>query len=187
MFLFAAIECDEDRTKAKKLYSKYKNLMYREAYNILGNVAEAEDSVSEAFLRIINNLHKIDEEKHLETASFMVRICTNVAKSKITQIAQRLDYEEPLDDNIHKSDSSFVPENLVISKESTDMLTDIISSLKPAYRDVIILRYYYSCGIDEICEILNQKKDTVKKQLTRAKKLIGEEYEKQNKKEKEQC
>lgn len=177
VIIFAIIENEEDRTKAERLYEKYKYLMYKKAYEILKNTSDAEDAVSQAFLRVINNLHKIDESNQPATASFLVMICKNVAKSKIDEIAKRMSFEDPIDDNLQYSSNSFLPENIVISKETTEQLSHAVNSLDEIYKDVILLRYYFDCSINEISGILNLKTDTVKKRLTRAKKLVCEKFE----------
>lgn len=43
------------------LYSHYKGLMLQKAYAILHDRMLAEDAVSEAFLRIYRNRHKVDD------------------------------------------------------------------------------------------------------------------------------
>ena len=79
MFLFT-IENFHDRLKTERLYLSYRKLMYKEAFEIVQNRHCAEDAVSESFVRIIDNLHKIDEQDCLKTRSFLVIICRNVAK-----------------------------------------------------------------------------------------------------------
>ena len=45
----------EDENIFERLYYKYRNLMYTVAFDILHNTSDAEDAVSEAFLRIAKN------------------------------------------------------------------------------------------------------------------------------------
>ncbi len=80
MILFTTIENFSDRFKIERLYMCYRNLMYKEAPEIVQNPHSAEDAVSESFVRIIKNLHKIDEQNRPKTRSFLVIICRNVAK-----------------------------------------------------------------------------------------------------------
>ena len=178
VILFSAIETEDDRKKAERLYEKYKSLMYREAYKILKNKQEAEDAVMTAFVRIINNLHKIDEKNHKATMAFLVRICVNVAKSRIKNISNQLNNEESVEENIENPDTTYIPHEFIISQETNNTLKEIICSLKPVYQEVILLRYYSDFSVLEISEVLDEKTDTVKKRLLRAKKIIAKEYEK---------
>ena len=90
MILFTTIENFSDRFKIERLYMCYRNLMYKEAPEIVQNPHSAEDAVSESFVRIIKNLHKIDEQNRPKTRSFLVIICRNVAKYAARAAAEYL-------------------------------------------------------------------------------------------------
>ncbi len=45
----------------RKLFSDYRQMMYKVAYDILHNSSDSEDAVQDAFLWIINNIEKISE------------------------------------------------------------------------------------------------------------------------------
>ena len=47
--------------KVERLYQKYKNLMYHEAFQILKDHAQAEDAIHQSFVKIMANLDKVDE------------------------------------------------------------------------------------------------------------------------------
>ena len=109
MFLFT-IENFHDRLKTERLYLSYRKLMYKEAFEIVQNRHCAEDAVSESFVRIIDNLHKIDEQDCLKTRSFLVIICQNVAKNiynkKIYLNNQPDAYEDVLPKSLKKLSDS---------------------------------------------------------------------------------
>ena len=177
MIFFKTIENNEQRAKAEKLYYIHRTLMYQIAYEILGNKQQAEDAVHESFVRIMKNLHKIDENNCPRTRSFLVIICRNVAvnmynKSKSIKNA---DYEI---DNI-SNDENNSPLDIVINKESLERLTSAIMELKPIYRDVFLLRYSHDFSREEIAEQLGITIETVKKRITRAKKILVEKLEKE--------
>ena len=52
------IENEEEKLKFIQIYEKYKDLMLYVAKHILGNDADAEDAVHEAFLASLKHLHK---------------------------------------------------------------------------------------------------------------------------------
>ena len=87
MILFTTIENFSDRFKIERLYMCYRNLMYKEALEIVQNPHSAEDAVSESFVRIIK---KIDEQNRPKTRSFLVIICRNVAKYAARAAAEYL-------------------------------------------------------------------------------------------------
>ena len=61
------------------LYSPYKGLMLQKAYAILHDRMLAEDAVSEAFLRIYRNRHKVDDPASDRSLSFVMTIVRNTA------------------------------------------------------------------------------------------------------------
>lgn len=52
---------EKEQEKLKLLYDIYEQPMYRIAYAILHHTEQAEDAVSDAFLRILKNLKKIGD------------------------------------------------------------------------------------------------------------------------------
>ncbi len=168
-------------TKLERLYYKYRYIMYTEAYNILQDSHLAEDALSESFLRIEKNQHKIDENNIEKTKSFLVTICRNVAKdiynkrnnaSTIPHDEAYIELQNPLD--------------VVITNESLAQIAQEIERLSPETRDTFILNIVHNMSIEEISKILNINKETVKKRLYRAKQQIknalkkeGIDYEKE--------
>ena len=65
--------------KIEQLYTLYEQKMYVIAYSILNNSWQAEDAVSDAFVKIIKNLHKIKDIKSDQTKKFIIRIIQNTA------------------------------------------------------------------------------------------------------------
>ena len=69
----------EERTKFKELYETYRDYMYWISYSIIHNKQDAEDSVHNAFLKIIRVLDKIDLEQPEKTKMFLTIIAKNTA------------------------------------------------------------------------------------------------------------
>ena len=80
MFIYLQmIEAPEERSKFEKLYLRYRDTMYAVAYRILQNPQEAEDAVHHAFLKIIENISKIQEIDCPKTKGYVVTIVENRA------------------------------------------------------------------------------------------------------------
>ncbi len=78
-FYLSMVETEEERNLISDLYTRYEQKMYYAALGILHNQHSAEDAVHEAFLRIINNLHKLYFENDKKTEALVVIIVKNVA------------------------------------------------------------------------------------------------------------
>ncbi len=167
---FTAIENAEDSFKVERLYYQYRKLMYKEAYAILQDTHLAEDAVDESFIRIIRNLHKIDEADVPATRNFLVIICRNVAKD-LYNSRMYLNKGDALTEEITTDDAGLVsdPSDIVINKNTKKIMVRIIQELDPIYRDVFLLKRVYDMRRDEIAAIFGISEEAVKKRLLRAK------------------
>ena len=68
------IETDEDKTKFETLYTEYKEWMGTIAFSILNNKHDAEDAVHNAFVKIAENIKKVDDPHSKKTRSYIVTI-----------------------------------------------------------------------------------------------------------------
>lgn len=179
MFLLI-IENEDNRLKAERLYEQYRYLMFSEAYEILQDKSLAEDAVQQAIIKIIDNLHKIDENNCPRTRNFMVIICVNVARS----IYNNRMYLNKQEDMVQELDSDTVdigndPLDILVDKDSVEQITKAIGSLNPIYRDVLLLKRAYGYSREEISELMEIPLETVKKRLLRARKMLSQVLEKE--------
>ena len=178
--IFAAIESADDSLKVERLYYQYRKLMYREEYEILKDKHFAEDAVDESFIRIINNLHKIEENNICRTRSFLVIICRNVAKDMYRSRIY-LNTGDNLSDEVTNEDTGIHsdPSDIIINKDTVKMVEKAIMNLDPIYRDVFLLKRVHGLSREEIAKIFGISVETVKKRLLRAKIKIISSLEKE--------
>lgn len=167
--------------KAERLYFKYRNLMFKEAFAILDDKTLAEDAIMESFERVMKSLHKIDENDVPATRNFLAVICRNVAKDIYKREKQNgglatAEGKESLD-NIEGAYSSV--EDIVVRRETLKTVLGAISNLPPDYKDVFMLRRVYGIGREEIANIFGITVPAVKYRLQKAKKMILDELEKE--------
>ena len=159
-----------EKDKFEQIYTLYRGLMFYIARRILPGEADAEDAVHQAFVSIIENLKKISEVRCPKTRSYVVIITERKAI------------------DILRSRSRLSPEAFEESTRGVELplpgdggLSDAMSRLPAAYREVLLLRYYHSYTVREIAPMLGRKPGAVQKLLTRAKaalrKILGQEDE----------
>lgn len=68
------IETAEDKTKFEILYTEYKDWMGTIAFSILHNKQDAEDAVHNAFVKIAENIKKVDDPLSKKTRAYIVTI-----------------------------------------------------------------------------------------------------------------
>lgn len=154
--------------KLENLYLKYKRIMYNISYGILHDYQLAQDAVQMSFIKIIENIKKIDEVDCNKTKAFVVIICRNISiniynKRKHNSALPIDEIEELLSDN-----SSDLEEQL-INIESLSLLKEKIKAIYEPYADIITLKYIFDYSEKEISKILDISEKNVRVRLHRAK------------------
>ena len=161
MLLFiTTIEDDIIRSKLEIIFEKYSGAMYGRAYAILENVSDAEDAVSDAFIRLFKNVDKINDPASLETKGFAVIIAEHCAID-IYRKRKRLN-ESELDENI-----TAIPGN--IEYVGDDKITAELFKLSSNYRNVLILKYVQGYEYPDIAKMLDISEENARKTGQRAK------------------
>ena len=179
MFLiFLTFPNESEKSKFEYIYEKYKKLLLYKANGILNDYALAEDAVSEAFLRVYKNLHKIDDPDSGQTVSFLTIIVTNTAiniinKNKNIPVADFDMYE-------NDTQSDFNLEEFVVSETIAEGMLKVINKLKPELKDCFLLMYANNLSYKEIAKILKISESNVTVRIHRAKKKIIELLREEN-------
>ncbi len=171
----AMIDTPEEKSKFEELYKEYKSTMFNFAMGILKDRYMAEDAVHNAFLKLINNLDKINKIKCNETRNFLVILVRNCSIDIYNQNKKIVPIDE-LDD----TDTLDLPE-LIEKRLERERVFEIISNMDEKYSDILMIKFFYDCSNEEVSRQLNIKPEHVAIRLFRAKaklkQLIMEEYE----------
>lgn len=73
------LETPEEKSLFEQIYLEYRGLMFHVAYEILHNEQDAEDAVHQAFVKIAENIKKIDDPMCPKTHSYVVTIVEHQA------------------------------------------------------------------------------------------------------------
>ena len=147
-------------------------LMFSIAYRMLGRVAEAEDVVQEAYLRL---QHTMDEGVAIESPkAFLATVTTRLAIDHLRSARVRRESYV----------GSWLPEPVIEDKEPAAVrqmeLAESLSmafllmmeTLSPIERAVFLLREVFDYGYDEISKIVEKGEDNCRQIFTRAKRRI---------------
>ena len=132
--------------------------LLRLAIAILGSTAEAEDTVQDVFVKLVEKCPDFESSEH-ETA-WLTRVTINLCRDRLR--SQWWKKRAPLLETYPARD-----------EEETNVL-ESVSALPSRYRTVIHLLYFEGYTIREIAEISGQTESTVRKQHSRAKKMLRE-------------
>ena len=159
------IESDEDRSKFEEIYQEYHSLMFYIAYRRMHHVQDAEDVVQHVFVKIAENIQKI-EPVSPKTKQLVVTMVDN----RVTDVF-RARGRHPTEAFYDTPANSFTTE-----LEDEDLLTKCILKLPEQQRMVIWLKYYYGYKLIEIAKMLGISLVSARKIDQRAKKKLESIY-----------
>lgn len=158
LIYLSMIESQDDRHKFERIYERYRNLMYHVAYKILRNPQDAEDAVHQAFVSIIQNIHKFVQIDCPETRSFIVLMTERKAIDLI-----RIRHSE----KILPLNEDWI--GLEIPAPGDHGLADALAKLPVRYREVLLLRFDNGYSTRELAKMLGLTESGVRKLIGRAK------------------
>lgn len=147
--------------------------MFSVAYRMLGSVAEAEDVVQEALLR----LHTAPDDIRSPEA-YAVTVTTRLAIDELRSARRRREHytgtwlPEPLVTTGDEADPAVVTGN---AAEISLAFLVLLERLSPVERAVLILREAFGYDYDEIAAVVERSAATCRQALHRARARLGQE------------
>jgi RNA polymerase sigma-70 factor (ECF subfamily) len=175
-----------DPSAIERMMQDHADRVYRLAYGVTRNEADAQEVVQDVFLTVFRKHASFEGRAAL--SSWIYRITMNTALNK--RRGKRHDVETSLDAELptyladgHRAgerawvlaDWSQTPESEVLSGESRAVLTRAIEALPDHYRAVLILRDVEGLSSDEVAAALGETVGTVKSRLHRARMVVREQ------------
>lgn len=141
---------------------EYADMVYRLAVVNTRDKYEADDVFQEVFMKLFRYKESIESEEHLK--AWLIRVTINQCKTVATSAW-----------NKRKVSMEAIAEVAVEEeKEDYSQVYEAVKALPEKYRQVIHLFYYEELQISEIAGILKRNEATIKTQLARGRKLLGE-------------
>ena len=148
------------------LYERYHSAMVALAYSVLGNRDLADDAAQETFVIACQKLGTLRQRDKF--AGWLASICRNVARSILRSKGKSatVNFQERFgnqNDTDHRRDA----------------IREAVWKLRPADRELIVMRYYDGFSQAQISGVLNISPQAVNGRLVRAKRKIAK-YLKRN-------
>jgi RNA polymerase sigma-70 factor (ECF subfamily) len=173
--LVAQVLLDKDQFRG--LVERYQHKLMRYIFRIGGKEA-GEDLLQEVFIHAYQNLSGFDQS--LSFSSWIYRITHNVVISHFRK--QKIRPEGNLhadgEDVLAKMYGDGDVEASANLRMDGERLRLAMDGLKPAYRDVLVLRYFEQLEYQEISDVLRIPMGSVAVYLSRAKKQLKSLYDK---------
>jgi RNA polymerase sigma-70 factor (ECF subfamily) len=160
-----------DKEAYEALVVRHSGKLFRVAFRITGNEADAEDVVQEAFLRGYRKLNSFEERSDFGT--WIYRIAVRCALNKIggaavdehSRVAEESDPEQS---QVQVADLAAGPDRLLLSGEIGAMQQMAMHSLTPTERTAFVLRHVEERTCEEIATALGIAPNAAKQAVFRA-------------------
>lgn len=136
-------------------------------YNIIGQQmtqADVEEAVSDVFLALWNNSHKIRPGM---TRAYLGSIARNHAKKKL----RKSGLTPELEDNILTLEGS-TPQQELEQQERRQIVQQAVLSMEQPDREIFLRHYYYGQTIPVICKQMHMTPSAIKSRLARGREKL---------------
>ena len=155
-----------------ELSEKYSKICHSIAFNILGNEADAQECVNDAFLGIWN---KIPPEKPKTLSAYVYRIVRNTALKKYrsnTALKRNSFYDTALDEIEGCLPSDFSIEAEINAEAISTEINDFLASIGRDDRIIFVKRYWFGKDLSAIAKDMNHTVHNVTVKLSRTRKAL---------------
>jgi RNA polymerase sigma-70 factor, ECF subfamily len=152
----------------RTLYTRHSVRVFRFIARLVTDTARAEDVVSEVFIDVWSQADRFEGRAQVSTWIL------SIARFKaLTALRRRRDVE--LDDTIIETveDSADTPEQMVLAQDRSAQLRSCLAKMSREHREVIDLVYYHEKSVEEVAEIIQLPKNTVKTRMFYARKQLA--------------
>jgi RNA polymerase sigma-70 factor (ECF subfamily) len=160
------------RSDFNELVSKLSRQLFSYAFRILGSREEAEDAVQEVFIKLWNMGEKLEDYSSKEALSVTMTKNYCIDQLRRRRFSNELDQDR--ENPFMASEPS--PHEQLERRESSDILNVIIVELPSIYREMVQMRDIDGFSYEEIAEKTGQNINTLRVTLSRARKIIREEF-----------
>jgi RNA polymerase sigma-70 factor (ECF subfamily) len=165
-----------DEKAYRELVEMYQGQVFSLALRMVRRREDAEDATQETFVRMFRALERYDTNR-----PFAAWLMTIASRLCIDQIRRRrvnpvsLTQQEPGSDEAYEMDVEDPgpgPDEITSHSEEERRGNELIQSLPPHYRVVVVLRHLQDLSYEEIAAALNLPLGTVKARIHRAREIL---------------
>jgi RNA polymerase sigma factor (sigma-70 family) len=168
---------DKDQRAYAELMERYRESIFYMLLKMVNDSDDADDLTIEAFGKAFKRLHQYTPQFAFST--WLFKIASNncidfIRKKRIKALSldQGFRTEDGETVEINVQDKGLDPEQFLQKKERMDKMREVVTQLKPRYRELVELRYFKELSYEEIATELQIPLGTVKAQLFRAREFL---------------
>jgi RNA polymerase sigma-70 factor, ECF subfamily len=159
------------------LVVEYSATLYRVAYSVMRNAAEAEDAVQEAFLRVLKHREKL-EEIH-DPRVWLIRITWNVVLDRKRRSKTRPENDDIADFARVLPSSDRRADDSLISSQEHKRILQLIDRLPRKEREALLLSAIEELSTVQIATVLGTTESSIRSRIFRARRELSALLEKE--------
>ncbi len=164
-----------DSSAVEDFVRQYSSRVYSLAYQLTRSGSAAEEIMQEVFITVISKLATLENENYFST--WLYRVTTNAAYGYLRKEKKHRDLV-PVDDveagSTALHDFSDLPDEILLSDESRDIVRQAIDRLPKTLRTIVIMKDVEGLKNEEIAEAMNLSLPAVKSRLHRGRLMLRE-------------
>lgn len=153
------------------LVEEYSAALYRVAYSVTRNAAEAEDAVQETFLRVLRHQNQLGEIRDLRV--WLVRITWNLVLDRKRRAKVRPETEDIAGLAHILPASGLTADDRVIAAQQHAHVLALIERLPRKEREVLLLSAFEELSTPQIAAVVATTESSVRSRLFRARRLLS--------------
>ena len=168
-----AVSVPEQETYARvtELVEEYSSTLYRVAYSVTRNAADAEDVVQETFLRVLRHRNKLGDVRDYRV--WLVRIAWNLVLDRKRRAKTRPQVDDFEDLARVLPTGEMRAEKMVITAQRHARILGLIDTLPEREREVLLLSAVNELSTVEIALVLKTTESTIRSRLYRARHALA--------------
>lgn len=161
------MKASTDDQQIRQLVHDHYQAVYRFAYRLSGQPADAEDLTQQTFLTACDRLGQLRQPERARSWLFSI-VRNDYLKSRSTQMVELPDLVEPVD----PGEPSRWPDEF-----DEEHLQAVLNAMPEAFRSPVLLFYFEELSYREIAEVLELPAGTVMSRLSRGKAWLREQLQ----------
>ena len=173
-FVILAIEDDDNREFMEAFFLQYERLMYSEIYKFTSEPADVEDILQTVLVKLIEKVRLLRSMERSPRVNYLITAIKNTAINMVCRKRQ-IDSLDDIDWNgLNTQRAPDSVEDMVFRRESVSRMEEIWPLLDEKSRFLLRARYFLGMSQEEIAAELNIKPDSVRMEMSRARKKARE-------------
>lgn len=166
-----ALRQHAEDTAIAGLVEQYAGALYRVAFSVLRNAADAEDAVQEAFLRVLRHRDQLDEVR--DHRVWLIRIVWNIVLDRKRRAKTRPETDDVAELARVLPSNGLSAEQVAAAAQHHATVFACVEQLPVKEREVLMLSAFDELTSVEISSVLGITESSVRSRLFRARNLMA--------------